>query len=262
MLLEAYFIAGITSVLASVCLKQALGRSSALFTHGKAKVPTSLEPAITKILARFTVPKHWFWHFYALGALLSAIKLYEQSSLPTLLLLVQCFRRLVESFTVMPGGKDSEMHFIHYCVGITYYPVLLASFDSYDKSSNYPLPCLLGFAAASLLQFYCHCVLGKERSKSQIQLKPINNPLFGFLHTPHYFAEFCIYFCIAALGTFPPLAILNLCWIATMLGVSAYNSASWLREAWKYKSHREFCRYLLFPFIYLLITLNKHDPRA
>jgi 3-oxo-5-alpha-steroid 4-dehydrogenase 3 len=249
MWLEAYFIAGIGGVLSSLFLKKALGGSSALFTHGKSKVPSAHEPNPTKFLARFTVPKSWFWHFYTVGLVVSAVKLHEAFSLPALLLLVQCCRRLVESFTVMPGGKGSEMHMIHYFIGMSYYPILLLSLNSY-QTSQYAVYCVVGFAVASGLQFYCHCILGKERAKAQIQMRPITNPLFRFLHAPHYFAEFCIYFCLAALGSFPLLSVLNLMWIATMLGVSAYNSANWLCQAWKFKSHQAICRYIMFPFVF------------
>ena len=105
MLLEAYFIAGIGSVLGSLLIKRILGNSSALFTHGKTKVPANQEPSMTKFLAQFTVPKTWFWHFYAIGALVSGVKLVESYSLPSVLLLIQCCRRLLESFTIMPGGR-------------------------------------------------------------------------------------------------------------------------------------------------------------
>ena len=141
------------------------------------------------------------------------------------------------------------MHLIHYLIGVTYYPVLVASFDTFTPAKGVTWY-IFGFLLASGFQSYCHFILGRERAKTQLLPKPIQNPIFRFLHAPHYFAEFCIYFFVAASGSFPLLSLLNLGWIASMLGVSAFNSANWLCQTWKLKSRRELCHSLMFPFIF------------
>jgi hypothetical protein len=88
------------------------------------------------------VPNRIFWHFYAFGLVCIVLKEFAfptpQTSLVTFLLAVQCLRRLCECFWVMPGGRDSKMHLIHYLIGITYYPVLLLSFTSGNFASYSP----------------------------------------------------------------------------------------------------------------------------
>jgi 3-oxo-5-alpha-steroid 4-dehydrogenase 3 / polyprenol reductase len=115
------------------------------------------------------VPKRIFWHFYAFGLVCIVLKEFvfptPQTSLVTLLLAVQCLRRLCECFWVMPGGRDSKMHLIHYLIGITYYPVLLLSFSSGNFASYSPKTdwttwyFILLFISSSLVQFYCHWIL-------------------------------------------------------------------------------------------------------
>ena len=188
-LLVAYFLCGIGSIFASFILNNLLGGSSAIFTHGKSKVSIKDEPEATKFLAQFTVPKRWFWHFYALGSVASLFSLYLNRTIPSLLLLLQCVRRLVESFTIMPGGKGSEMHLIHSLICMTYYPVLLVSFSFADSRSS--IICVTLFLVASVLQSYSHYLLGRQRRASS-KHSPINHPLFRFIHAPHYFAEFLI----------------------------------------------------------------------
>lgn len=246
-LLVTYFIAGIGSLFASFLLKIVLGGSSALFTHGKSKVSLKDEPKLTRFVAKFTVSKRWFWHFYALGSICSAISLQFYWSFPSFLLFIQCLRRLIESFTIMPGGKDSEMHLIHYLIGVTYYPALITAFSYSESKPN--LMGLILFAVTSVVQSYTHYLLGKQRSSS-LKYRPIDHPLFRFVHAPHYLTEFLIYLAIGICMPVSYFSVLNLGWIALMLGTSAKSSADFICKTGNYKSHKQFSRHLMFPFIY------------
>lgn len=277
--LHGYFICGIvSSFLAFIAQKKRIGPAS-LFLHGKSAIsgttnelPRNGVPMFkfTNWLASLVVPKRIFWHFYAFGLVCIALKEFvfptPQTSLVTLLLVVQCLRRLCECFWVMPGGRDSKMHLIHYLIGITYYPVLLLSFSSgnfasYSPKTDWTTWCfILLFISSSLVQFYCHLILGLERKRLSPKPKsknvmekchrPINCFPFKFLHAPHYTAELGIYLSIAGINSFRPVDCLNLLWILSILGVSACNSADFLCKTGRYKTHKEFCQYLMIPFLF------------
>lgn len=270
-LIYSYFVLGIGGSVSSLFLQKFTG-PSALFLHGKAaghkvvKVNNnnnnnnnlSHNPITIQYISSFVISKHYFWHFYALGFLSCCIfSLFPSSNshsrLVTTLLAIQCSRRLVECFTVMPGAEGSKMHLIHYLIGISYYPVLLLSFQ-YQNTSSLPNTntffWLFLFGSASVLQFYCHLILGQERVRIKGSHGPIDNFIFKFIHTPHYTAELLIYTCICALQGFHPLGLLNLIWIIAILGISSFNSANWMCKTWNYKSNREFCKYLFIPFLF------------
>ena len=265
-LVYAYFIAGISGSLFACFAHTHFGPSN-LFLHGKAAINggPSKGGKLVNWISEWTVSKHLFWHFYALGFISSIgyCAFFERtgSFIPALILVAQCLRRLFECFCVMPGGKDSQMHLIHYLIGISYYPVLLMSFSinqSRNAGGTINYYSWIGlFVFASGLQCYCHWILGQERmkiKKSQAppscSHRPLTNPLFRFIHAPHYFAELLIYLSIAGLNQFHPLSLLNLIWIISILGVSAKNSADWLTQKWEYKSHKDFCKYLMIPFLF------------
>lgn len=251
----SYFIAGTCGSLFSFIAQKIFGPST-LFTHGKAA--TSNGNQKDSWISKLTVPKHLFWHFYAFGLLCSTVYIINQEyfSAPATLLAVQCFRRLVECFWVMPGATGSQMHLIHYLIGLSYYPLLLLSFHLQKGSlSRYFYAWISLFIVASGFQCYCHWILGSIRKningkKEDRAHKPLNHPVFKFIHTPHYFAEMLIYTSIAGLHNFHPLSLFNLIWIISILGVSAKNSSDWLCKSWKYKSHRQFCKYLMIPFLF------------
>ena len=256
-------MAGIFGSILARFAQKLLGPST-LFSHGKAAISTAHKKKKTKTkkksslyetISTLTVSKHYFWHFYAFG-LLSSSLFYIQSSHrkgSAILLAIQCFRRMIECFFVMPGAKGSQMHLIHYGIGISYYPILLLSFhiNKTHSSPNYYYWVIM-FIISSMFQSYCHWILGSIRKeiKSDQPHRPINHFLFKFIHSPHYFAELMIYFSIAGMEGFHPLMLLNLIWIITILGVSACNSADWLCGRWGYKSKGEFCKYLMIPFLF------------
>ena len=249
-----YFVAGICGSLLSFYAQKLFGPST-LFSHGKAATSSSINKHCSWI-TKLTVSKHLFWHFYAFGLLSSiAYNCFRVSaSIPAILLAVQCFRRMLECFWVMPGGaRGSQMHLIHYLIGISYYPVLLLSFNFQDDyKSKFYYPWITLFIVTSGFQCYCHWILGSSRRNlvERGTHRPLNNFIFKYIHTPHYFAELLIYTSIAGLFRFEPLSILNLIWIISILGVSAKNSADWLCDTWKYKSYKEFCKYLMIPFLF------------
>ena len=270
--LYSYFTAGIFGSLAAFWAQKYFGPST-LFSHGKAAKTISTRPQCQQYryrykwqqwMASLLISKQCFWHFYAFGIICSTaycVK-FRCNNAAANLLAIQCLRRLIECFWVMPGAKESKMHLIHYLIGISYYPILLISFKIQQNNND---PYSLSFAgwialfiAASFLQSYCHWILGSERKnikngpKSSAHHRPINNRLFKLIHAPHYTAEFLIYLAIAGVQRFPihPLSYMNLLWILTILGVSAKNSSDWLCETWKYKSRKDFCKYIIVPFLF------------
>lgn len=249
-----YFISGISGSLFSFFAQKLLGPST-LFSHGKAATTLTKHNInnFYKWISKFTVSKHLFWHFYAFGLLSSVIFNTVCPCFPAALLAVQCVRRILECFWVMPGAKDSRMHLIHYLIGLSYYPALLLSFNlQQEGESKLQYYWIALFIAASLFQCYCHWILGSSRRNlvNKGIHRPLNHPIFKYIHTPHYFAELLIYTSIAGIFRFAPLSLLNLLWIVSILGVSAKNSADWLCDTWKYKSHKEFCKYLMIPFLF------------
>lgn len=270
--LYSYFSAGILGSIGA-CLAQKYFGPSTLFFHGKAAKTISTKPQCQQYryrykwqqwMASLLISKQYFWHFYAFGIIFSTVYCakFGYNNAATSLLAIQCFRRLIECFWVMPGAKESKMHLIHYLIGISYYPILLISFkiqqsnDTFSVSLSFACWIAL-FIAASFLQSYCHWILGSERKNIKNELnsslhRPINNYLFKLIHAPHYTAEFLIYLSIAGVQRFPihPLSYMNLVWILTILGVSAKNSSDWLCETWKYKSRKDFCKYIIVPFLF------------
>jgi 3-oxo-5-alpha-steroid 4-dehydrogenase 3 / polyprenol reductase len=249
-----YFIAGICGSLFSFFAQKLIGPST-LFSHGKAATSSSVNKnnfSRANWITKLTVSKSFFWHFYAFGLLFSIafIIFGVHPSIPAILLAIQCFRRMLECFWLMPGAKRSQMHLIHYMIGLSYYPALLLSFHFQESELNYFWIAL--FIVASVFQCYCHWILGSSRRNllKEGMHRPLNHAIFKFVHTPHYLAELLIYTSIAGLFRFSPLSILNLVWITSILGVSAKNSADWLCDAWKYKSHKNFCKYLMIPFLF------------
>lgn len=251
-----YFIAGICGSLFSFFAQKFFGPST-LFAHGKAAASltrhsNSSNNNFCMWITELTVSKHLFWHFYAFGLLSSIIFFFLYPCVTAALLAIQCFRRMLECFWVMPGAKNSRMHLIHYLIGLSYYPALLLSFHLQEESNLRRYYWVGLFAAASLFQCYCHWILGSSRRnlvKKGVH-RPLNHVIFKYIHTPHYFAELLIYTSIAGLFRFSPLSLLNLLWIISILGVSAKNSADWLCDTWKFKSHRDFCKYLMIPFLF------------
>lgn len=259
LLLYCYFTAGILGSLFARFAQKYFG-PSALFSHGKSAIPSANKKktnnSLYELLCNLTVSKHFFWHFYAFGLLSSLfyIKLINQSVTPAILA-VQCFRRLIECFFVMPGAKGSQMHLIHYGIGITYYPILLLSFHINKNKQQSGLMLLFWitiFVVSSVFQGYCHWILGSIRQgkKPDQPHKPIDHHLFKLIHAPHYFAEFLIYLSMAGMEGFHSLMLLNLIWIVSILGVSAESSANWLCKKWGFKGHKDFCKYLMIPFLF------------
>lgn len=258
-LLYCYFTAGILGSLFARFAQKCFG-PSALFSHGKSAIVTAQKQrtkrSLYELACNLTVSKHLFWHFYAFGLLSSLfyIKSVNFHQATPVILSIQCFRRLVECFLVMPGAKASRMHLIHYGIGITYYPILLLSFHFNTKKQHGVtlFNWIALFVISSVLQGYCHWILGSIRkgiTPDQLH-RPINHPLFKFIHAPHYFAELLIYLSMAGMEGFHPLMLLNLVWIVSILGVSAESSAGWLCKKWGFKSHEEFCKYLMVPFLF------------
>ena len=238
----AYFAVGVLSCLGSLVLQTFFG-PSAVFAHGKA----ARGLAKYHFWDKFTISKQYFWHFYAVGCAASVLSLLSAINAASFCLFFQCLRRLFECFFIMKGSSFSSMHLIHYLIGITYYPALLLSFQFANQHASPIYVCL--FAFGSLLQFYCHCVLGQARETLPDSHRPINNRLFRFIHTPHYTAEIIIYSAIAGICRRHFMSQLNLLWVISLLSVSSYNSATWTQKQYNYKQRTDFARFLIIPMI-------------
>lgn len=154
------------------------------------------------------VPKHWFWHFYLLSSVLSAVSLicfyhvtpyWTSGTIINTLMLVHGLRRLFEChFFHKPDSSRIQiplMHITHYLVGIAFYS-LVAMFVVLQHATV-PLPVSTQnlyftgfiFTAASISQSLHHWHLAN--------LKKYTLPTYGlfrYVACAHYFFEILIYF--------------------------------------------------------------------
>lgn len=162
---------------------------------------------LVNALARITVPKAWFRHFYLVFAvlqwsqLLLAPELIWQPSkylVVWVLLVIQATRRLVESFCLTKWGSSSRMHVSHYLVGIFYYVgVSLACWTGLQTQKSearfgpLDLAVFVIFGVFSVDQFQNHRHLALLVKYSVPKFR-----LFGVVSCAHYLDEIVIYLSI------------------------------------------------------------------
>lgn len=145
----------------------------------------------------------------------------------TILLVVQCSRRLYESFFISVYSKNSKINLLHYIFGNTFYllatistilPILLS-----DTSNKYSLNDFMNhlvtkrravafvlFIYASHCQHKCHIILAnlrKDKSGRVIteQHYVPSGGLFEFVSCPHFLLEVILYFIITLVQEFSVL---------------------------------------------------------
>lgn len=102
-----------------------------LLRYGKvASSPNRAPHPVTDAIARVTVPKAWFRHFYIVYAMLMWSQLFvilpkvglgAPHFLLWLMFTVQATRRLAESLVLTNFLGSARMHVIHYLLGLSYY---------------------------------------------------------------------------------------------------------------------------------------------
>lgn len=174
------------------------------------------------ILLDFTVPKHWFLHFYILLFSSCCVSLFyfKNNSLNTIFLVVQGFRRMCESYRKTNTTSSAQMHITHYLIGLIFYTIQsISTFTLPSECNNWP-SCIsiTVFTAASILQSRAHAHLS---SLKKYTLPYDHFTLFHLISSPHYLAEMAIYLSLCLNCTNFTLAWTSLVWVVVNLSVTA-----------------------------------------
>lgn len=272
-------------LLMSFCALLAAGvpQLSCVGVHGKRS--TANKPHISvdpNWIAKFTVPKRYFMHFYVIGSSLSVLLLiwmvfrpYHLKLLTVTLFLIHCIRRLWECMTLTEFG-DSVMHIGGYLVGLVHYilvPLSLLIVAGEEKISHTHHFLLLGlrrndslrtliviliYALSSALQFHSHRTLytlkrkqlKDEHSVEQSDRYSIpSGGGFEYCCCPHYLAEIGIYLALTISAPHCKTMYYLLAWVITNLSVVAYKQFSWYIERFPEEVEKRRLS-ALFPFLW------------
>lgn len=213
-----------------------------LSTHGKTREKEPSSAAFWRPVARLTVPKRYFLHFYVLGLLstLTTALLYGQDANNSVLLLrptgamllVHLTRRMGECLFVHAWRSDSRMHAAGYLLGILHYALVSLTFIAVGEVQPPPslgwkvagvVVCLYGQAE----QFVHHRILAGLRSRDGKTTYALpNGRWFVNISCPHYLAEITIYVGFLMLLQ-TTVATAMFVWVATNLTISALSSHQW-----------------------------------
>ncbi|OBA23551.1 hypothetical protein METBIDRAFT_76546 [Metschnikowia bicuspidata var. bicuspidata NRRL YB-4993] len=194
---------------------------SVLVYYGKVaqgRLHQNLSPLATLFngLAKLTVPKAWFAHFYILYLALmwSQVVLYPKSILENgkytlvwLFLTCQASRRLYESFNVSRWSPASRMNVSHYLMGMLFYvgvsAACLLGLLSQDPLEEQKFSLLhkawvgglgLLFLLSQIDQYRNHKYLA-----SLVKYSAPKNGVFCVVSSAHYLDEIVAYFCVVLL---------------------------------------------------------------
>ncbi|KAL9546132.1 hypothetical protein MBANPS3_006813 [Mucor bainieri] len=139
----------------SICAQQLHELQASVLAYGKLNLHNNKKPATqwARYLSKWTVPKHYFSHFYVIGlitAVLSTMELvslykfnkplfmmqildqydtrngthhlsWQQCSVGLSLFTLHLMRRVYESFWIEKPSKTATMHASHYLIGVGFY---------------------------------------------------------------------------------------------------------------------------------------------
>jgi 3-oxo-5-alpha-steroid 4-dehydrogenase 3 len=162
----------------SVCAQQIHELRASVLSYGKLNLHSDKKPTTTwaSQLAKLTVPKHYFSHFYVIGLITACMSIIEltiwswykrplllvyllqkydaeqgsdhanwyQSVIGLALMTCHLARRVYESFWIERPSKTATMHVSHYLVGVGFYGAMVlgtwlegaSNFDIWPKHSN------------------------------------------------------------------------------------------------------------------------------
>jgi 3-oxo-5-alpha-steroid 4-dehydrogenase 3 / polyprenol reductase len=171
--------------------------------------------------SRLLVPKQWFYHFYVFSVLMNVAWMGGMSITRSLLVL-HCFRRLLEQFFWFPCQTTSKMHSSAYVLGYVFYTLVAYSIPETPYSS---ILWLLG----NIIQYTAHRDLYHNRLHAGADGKksPPKTLLFRFMNCPHYFAEMLIYVSLTSLISWS--SIMCTVFVIVSLSVNWRNQSVWYR---------------------------------
>ncbi|CAH2351961.1 polyprenol reductase [[Candida] railenensis] len=218
-----------------------------LLLYGKTAKQVKKKDSYVNQIAHLTVPKSWFLHFYivyfgilSIGGAIVYLSSGQNCSVFVAynMLLVQSFRRLLESLYITKFNPSAKINISHYLAGMIFYTTIsintflgiLREELAHSSESASVLTYFLSFlyVCASLDQYYNHRYLSKL-----VKYTVPTRGLFSILAAPHYFDEVVIYLVVALLAHMEcsaPLSItegnfwLSATFVLTNLSISALES--------------------------------------
>ena len=260
--------------------------------YGKLRGREETEKGTRSFLDKLTVPKQLFCLFYIEGMIWGAILLFRRTylivnvlentvckpnsaqqlflgefhSLPLVLFILQCIRRLEEEYFAPPSS--ARMHIAGFAVGAMFYALvplsLLEIRDNKGKllqiSLNPSLVLLLIgvliFIWGSIHQTKCHTILHEMKFASDRYGLPTGD-WFKYSSSPHYLAEIVIYFGLFLIGlslslddhSFPRNLLLCLLFTICNLSITAQRTHDWYLQKFK-EDYSRLNRWRIIPFVY------------
>lgn len=188
-----------------------------LINHGK---------TLTRASSRWSVPKSLFLHFYFVGFFLNAALFYVTPGARLYYFLFHVLRRFMETMFIMKYRRTSHMHFAHYLVGLTFYPIAGHLVSQKDHVPQFFPVC---YAVLMLLQLDCHQILGRlSRSNKRHRTVP-KIRLYWLMNCPHYMIEILIYVLFLSDQNSLPLRLF-LAFVVLNLSVSMARTNSWYKS--------------------------------
>jgi len=200
------------------------------------------------------VPKVWFAHFYAVGAVANAACLLElglgSGAAVSWLYQLHVTRRLLESRFVTRFSPTAAMHLLHYVLGITYYvavPLTLRCCGGGPSPGSFPFALLaVAFLYLNAAQLQCHRALAALRphrggggggpgggpgggSRGDCEYGLPRDGWFEVVSCPHYLIEVGLYGTLALLCGGCPAACALFAFVAVELAFAAATQHAWYR---------------------------------
>ncbi|KAK9239866.1 hypothetical protein V1525DRAFT_396996 [Lipomyces kononenkoae] len=178
---------------------------------------------------------------------------YSRALSATIIVTLQCFRRLCECIFVEKMSQTARMRGGHYIVGYLFYVAATTSTWSdalegtlaiHDKGERVPKTAIIIYLLAAFTQYAAHDQLSKLKKYSP----PPPTMLFKYLVCPHYTAEVVIYLAVARICGFTPANISVVVWTAVNLGASAEQSRKFYIK--KFGAHSVEEKWNLIPFVF------------
>lgn len=161
------------------------------------------------IFTRLTVPKKWFAHFYLIGLICSIFKPSPFT--------VHLARRWIEEQWIAPHSPNSQMHVLHYLLGVTFYPMAISMLEVILDKRHLALFCFV-----QLFQFLAHLELYKLKRSSTSYVRLPREGLFKHVLCPHYLCEIVIYGLLCCKSSLPLFTF-----VALNVSLSAYTTRQW-----------------------------------
>ncbi len=192
----------------------------------------------------YFLSKNRFGDFYLLGFTLNVFVLMMHPSKLLLIFQLHLLRRIIETHLLFQYSKNSSMHFLHYLVGLSFYPMVSFVITTGVPKNIYILD-FVAFAILSCLQFRTHQILYNLRNANRKHQPLPRVSLFRFILCPHYVLEILLYFWLQYQLSLSNISILTSFFVFTNILISSIQTKKWYEIKFGSDS-----RYLLVPFIF------------